>query len=116
MPAGPTSTKSWASSSAVAGSHSIGGAMTRSPLRMPMMRRSVSPVMKAPITGPSDRVYGNVMVLSSNLVMRHPFVARGRRAFGRRLRGAASTGQLGQFWGPQQLCPTATGDGAASRI
>ena len=56
MPAGPTSTKSWASSAPVAGSHSIGGTSTPSPLRMPRMRFSVSPVMNAPITGPSDRV------------------------------------------------------------
>ncbi len=56
VPAGPTSTKSWASSAPVAGSHSIGGTSTPSPLRMPRMRFSVRAVMKAPITGPNDRV------------------------------------------------------------
>ena len=62
VPAGPTSTKSWASSAPVAGSHSIGGTSTASPLRIPRIRCSVSAVMNAPITGPSDRLYGNVMV------------------------------------------------------
>ncbi len=64
VPAGPTSTKSWASSSPVAGSHSIGGQMTRSPQRMPMIRCSVRAVMNAPTTGPRDRLYGNWMVIS----------------------------------------------------
>ena len=72
VPAGPTSTKSWASSSAVSGSHSSGGAITRSPLRMPMIRRSVSAVMKAPTTGPSDRLYGNWMVAWTTSVARVP--------------------------------------------
>ena len=67
VPAGPTSTKSWASSAPVAGSHSIGGTSTPSPQRIPRIRFSVSAVMNAPVTGPSDRVYGNVMVLSTNL-------------------------------------------------
>ena len=62
-PAGPTSTKSWASSAPVAGSHSIGGTRTASPLRIPRIRFSVSAVMNAPTTGPKDRLYGNVIVL-----------------------------------------------------
>ena len=56
VPVGPTSTKSGASSAPVAGSHSIGGTMTSSPLRMPRIRRSVSALMNVPITGPSERV------------------------------------------------------------
>ena len=72
VPAGPTSTKSWASSSAVSGSHSSGGTITRSPLRMPMIRCSVSAVMNAPTTGPSDRLYGNWMVAWTTSVTRFP--------------------------------------------
>ena len=60
------------SSSAVSGSHSSGGTMTRSPLRIPMIRRSVSAVMNAPITGPSDRLYGNWMVLWTASTTRVP--------------------------------------------
>ena len=37
---------------AVSGSHSSGGTITRSPLRIPMIRRSVRAVMNAPTTGP----------------------------------------------------------------
>ncbi len=53
---------------AVSGSHSSGGHSTRSPLRMPMIRWSASAVMKAPITGPSDRLYGNLIVDSTDVV------------------------------------------------
>lgn len=56
VPTGPTSTKSGASSAPVAGSHSIGGTITLSPLRIPRMRFSVKAVMKAPTTGPSERL------------------------------------------------------------
>ena len=56
VPAGPTSTNSWGSSAPVAGSHSIGGTRTASPLRMPRIRFSVRAVMNAPTTGPSDRL------------------------------------------------------------
>ena len=66
VPAGPTSTKSCASSAPVTGSHSRGGTSTASPLRMPRIRRSVSAVMNGPITGPSERLYGKVIVLSTN--------------------------------------------------
>ena len=58
-----------------AGSHSSGGTSTRSPLRMPMIRCSVSAVMNAPITGPSDRLYGNVIVLSTKRVNDLPFAS-----------------------------------------
>ena len=68
VPAGPTSTRSAASSAPVAGSHSIGGTSTSLPFRVPKICLSVSAVMNAPITGPSDRLYGKVMVLSVNLV------------------------------------------------
>src|SRR5207249_2624017 len=64
-PAGPTSTKSCASSAPVSGSHSSGGQITREPLLMPMSRCSVSAVMKAPNTGPRERLYGNLMMLST---------------------------------------------------
>ncbi len=69
VPAGPTSTNSWGSSAPVAGSHSMGGTSTASPQRMPRIRFSVRAVMNAPTTGPRDRLYGNVMVLSMNRVI-----------------------------------------------
>ncbi len=37
--------------------------------RIPRIRFSVRAVMKAPTTGPSDRLYGNVIVLSTKRVM-----------------------------------------------
>ena len=52
----------------MAGSHSMGGTSTASPLRIPRIRFSVSAVMKAPTTGPKDRLYGKVIVLSTKLV------------------------------------------------
>ena len=56
----------------VSGSHSRGGTMTRSPLRIPMIRCSVSAVMNAPTTGPSDRLYGNWIVLWTACTTRVP--------------------------------------------
>jgi hypothetical protein len=56
VPAGPTSTRSGANSAPVLGSHSIGGTSTPSRQRIPRIRFSVSAVMNAPTTGPSDRV------------------------------------------------------------
>ena len=47
-------------------------AITRSPLRMPMIRWSVSAVMNAPTTGPSDRLYGNWIVAWTTSVTRFP--------------------------------------------
>ena len=55
VPAGPTSTKSAANSAPVAGSHSLGGTSTASPLRVPRICLRVRAVMNAPITGPSER-------------------------------------------------------------
>ena len=56
VPAGPTSTSS-PGGRLVTGSYSNGGACTRpSAARAPRMRRSRSPVMNCPSTGPSDRV------------------------------------------------------------
>jgi hypothetical protein len=40
--------------------------MTCLPLRIPMIRFSVSAVMNAPTTGPRDRWYGNWMVLDDS--------------------------------------------------
>ena len=67
VPAGPTSTSSRAQFGPGRRIPFHRRTSTPSPLRIPRILFSVSAVMNAPITGPSDRLYGNVMLLSSNL-------------------------------------------------
>ena len=58
VPSGPTSTRSPVAS-AVCGSYSVGGTMTRPPVPVaPRILPSRSPVRKAPMTGPTEREYG----------------------------------------------------------
>jgi hypothetical protein len=88
VPVGPTSTKSGASSSPFSGFHSSGGASTLPSQRIPRILRCTSPVMNAPNTGPSDRLYGNWMRFSTSRATEPP-PGVARRSLGRLARRRA---------------------------